>query len=263
MIETYRFPFADTPEFMLTAAKKYEEKFNIEFATLAWFPQSLLASLQKQAGDNEIPSESTIASRNLPSMAEDINTLSLVANSATLDTSLRLKYRTSIENVFRVLPRQPQDLTVKPDVLSVAPAREGALLASHLGYLNSESLTPEAKRIHCNHGLVIGLTALSVTASYSECVLIDGAIATGTTLISLISELRHNAASFKVYAAHSTLAGLWALANYARDAAIKLSCTVGHVSGVLNDEYYAVHPSGRLVIGDVGDTIAPLPWGQS
>jgi len=260
MIEIYQSPFNDMPKSMLDAARKYEQQFNVHFATLSWFPHALLNTLQESSGVNEAPREAVIASHHNADAAEDINVLTTVANTSTLDTSLREAYRESMENLFRSLPDQPSKSSERPDILSVAPGREGIILATRLGYLGSTNrLTPDAKRIHCYDGLLIGLSELPPIHSYSECLLIDGAIATGTTLISLIAQLRNNVTSFRVYAAHSTIAGLWALANYTRNEGIKLSCFVGHASGTLNDKYYAIEPSsGGLVIGDVGDTIAPL-----
>jgi len=100
---------------------------------------------------------------------------------------------------------------------------------------------------------------MTVGSSYEECVLIDGAIASGTTLIAIMNQLRAAVTTFHIYGGHSTMAGLWTIANYATATGLRVSCKVGHVSGKLNDHYYAINEEdGQLIIGDVGDTIAPI-----
>jgi len=149
MLDVYALPSDNIAPFMSVAASEYERAFDVVFSTLTWFPHGTLASLQRHPPGVGPPGCANIASQTQPSVTDDMSTLTVVANTTDLTSELRLAYRASIENLFHSLPGQPSDILTNPDVLCVAPGREGTLLAGRLGYLQySDALTPQAKRIY-------------------------------------------------------------------------------------------------------------------
>ena len=258
MIDLFHVPVSNAPSPMVEAARRYEERFCTEFATLTWFPRTLLKQLHQPLPGRHAPPNAAIAAVQQPSVLRQLETISTVANTPSPDFLARAAYRRSLEVLFRALRDQPFSLTAAASNFCVAPQREGALLATRLGYLKDiPSLTPEAKRIPYDSGLLVGLSEVVPPTGRDTCLLVDGAIASGATLVAIIHHLCH-VRSFRIYAAHSAMSGLWALYNYGQQASIEIRCAVGEVSGTLNEDYFSVYPSGKLVLGDVGDTIASL-----
>ena len=95
---------------------------------------------------------------------------------------------------------------------------------------------------------------------YESCVLIDGAIASGITVIALMAKLSKTISHFEILSVHGTIEGIRAILRCADQLNVNISVKVGHLSGVLNSEYYAVSADGQstLQVGDLGDTIANL-----
>jgi orotate phosphoribosyltransferase-like protein len=159
------------------------------------------------------------------------------------------------------LPFQPTLYKDDPDTLFVGIQREGYQLAQSMGCMpEGHSIAPHAKRIHFEDGLLVGLTGISALSSFRRCVLIDGAIATGSTLIAILEQLKSSAGSFYICSAHATVEGIQAILRYAERAGLDLKIVVGHATRGLNDHFYATLPSdpGKLVVGDLGDTISEL-----
>lgn len=55
-------------------------------------------------------------------------------------------------------------------------------------------------------------------------------------------------------------AGLHAITRYSRAFNQDISITIGHVSGRLNEKFYAVDATDpeRMIVGDLGDTLSTL-----
>jgi len=258
-----RFTITDAPADMRAAASTFERRHDVRFATLTRFTSAGLARLHAPSRETgpALPPVVALPPADGDAVARAMTTLTRVANAEAKSLASRHAYLAALHTLFGALPTQPHALARRGDTLCVAPEREGRQLASALGCLPpGRSLTPHAKRIPLDGGIVVGLSALLVPTGPSECVLVDGVIASGTTLIATIEAVRAHVSRFHVFCAHSTRAGLWALHRYAQSAGIRLRVSVAAVSGELDSHYYAVDPAdGRtLVLGDVGDTIAGL-----
>lgn len=183
-----------------------------------------------------------------------------VANEPTPARAKRTLY---LEELLRVYRRMEPYVNLDPETLLIAPQREGALLTGALGWDQGikTAIFPHAKRIHHKDGLVVGLTGMEFTGSPTRAVIVDGAIASGATLLAMIALLaEQNIKHVKVYAVHSTECGLQTILHFAQKKEIDILVHVGFVSGVLNNHYYATSEEDRksLVMGDLGDTIADL-----
>lgn len=253
-------PKQESPLGMLEATAPYEQRFGAVFETLTWFPSPVLEKMHASPNGKFIPPDVVVASATKPHILEHVRTLTSVANLATPDREDRLAYREAVESILLALPGGPDAFKHVDNALFVAPRREGALIASRLGFMEGEhGFMPDAKRVPFDSGLLVALSKIPEYRRFSKCILIDGAIATGTTLVSLMERLAPRVDAFRVYAAHSTVAGLWALQNYAAAAQLDFSCVVGDASGKLNGKFYAEHPNTHmLVLGDVGDIIVPI-----
>jgi hypothetical protein len=77
-------------------------------------------------------------------------------------------------------------------------------------------------------------------------------------VMALLDILAQRGAQAHVFAAHCTAAGARAIARFSANRGISCSISLAHVSGTLNEHFYAVDESdpGVLILGDVGDTIA-------
>src|SRR5262249_10651778 len=109
-------------------------------------------------------------------------------------------------------------------------------------------------------GLLVGVTGLDISRLYEGCTIIDGAIASGATLITMMHGLKPVTPRFHVFSVHATVQGLRAILRYALDERIDVRFSVGHVTSGLNDHFYAVLPDqpSKVVVGDLGDTIWPI-----
>ena len=148
-----------------------------------------------------------------------------------------------------------------PDTLCVGIAREGRILAKALDCLPSDrSLTPSGKRIPFNGGLLIGFrNAEPPSQEYRQCLIIDGAIASGATLMAMMWLLQHTVKSFTIFSVHGPCEGLRAIVMFAHELGLHVSIAVGHATAGLNNKYYAINPAdGTLILGDIGDTISDI-----
>jgi hypothetical protein len=247
---------------MLAAAARYEARFGIRFETLTLFTKDLLRELHEAPGDGaELPADVLIASRSDASILARIEALGEVANASAIGPGQRESYYTALQEIYRALPAKPGWALHDPSVLYLAPEREGRILAEALAWLpRGHALHPHAKRIPFAEGLLIGLSKLAGDSSCSTAVLIDGAIASGATLITLMESLRSAISEFYIYSVHCAPEGARAILRYGEWADLDIHMVVGHCSGELNRKFYAIDPeeTDRVIVGDLGDIISEL-----
>lgn len=252
----------DVPEGMRRAVVKYEDRFEVHLPDLTYFPRSLFNELHKPSNaSSAISSNVTIASEGDSSILQDMEVLSEVANAATLDRAQREQYYATLLAIYGKLPRHPSALAEQTDTLCVGIEREGRMLAEALQCLPlGRSLRPHAKRVLYEGGLVVAMSEWPELEPFERCLLIDGAIASGATLMAAIEHLRSVTSSFYIFSAHSSIEGLRGLTRFAEAIGVDLLITVGHATSGLTPKYYAVVPDdpSRLIVGDLGDTIAVL-----
>jgi uracil phosphoribosyltransferase len=138
------------------------------------------------------------------------------------------------------------------------------LLARELGWLSSDAFTPHMKRIPMHDNLAIGVEFLPTRSERGHCCrIVDGAIASGATVITLMEMFSSLAGKFEIYTVHCTEESVNALTRYGRLLHRDVIIFAGFVGGVLNSKFYAVEADNPsiLLVGDVGDTIAPIMGG--
>jgi hypothetical protein len=248
-----------SPE-MLSAAIPFERRFSIEFGTLTYFSKHALSQLHREDPQRTLANSIQVASSHEPSIVRDIDVLTDVANGRPAH-DLQVKYFESLISIYSKLPAQLTTYAADPRTLMVGIEREGRIIAEALGCLpESHSLRPHAKRIWFEDGLLVGFTGLGPIPAYKDAVVIDGAIASGATIIALLEHLRAVTSAFHVLSAHATAEGLRAISRYAEATGLLVKITVGHVTEGLNDHFYATLPRDPrlVVVGDLGDTISGL-----
>jgi hypothetical protein len=249
----------DAPPDLAALAAEYEQAYGVRFGSLTVLPAGYLQSLHTIRRET-LPASFRVASDGNGAIAKIVDALTAVANLDLLTVPMRLAYRDALEQIYRSIGIEgARDRFA--DALWVAPEREGRILAERLGCLSAaHTMTPIAKRMPYRGGVAVGLDGVQGSRRFSDCMIVDGAIASGATLIALIEHLKERVDRFRIYAAHSTVASLHGLAAYAALGGIDLSVNLGHASGVLNASFYAVIDGvpDRVVVGDLGDTIAGL-----
>jgi hypothetical protein len=253
---------SDAPRDMVIAAEEYEQRFEIHFATLTYFSKSLLNELHRPEGDpTDVPDNVIVASRSDKTILDDVKALSKVANSGpSITIAQRRHYFAALKRIYSKLP-DPMVYARDEHVLCVGIEREGRILAESMGWLpRGHNLHPHAKRVPYEEGLLVGLNDIAVTQSYAKCIIVDGAIASGATIISTIERLRPLISSFNIYSVHSPFEGLRALPRYASATGVELQIAVGHATTGINSHFYAIDPTdpAKVVVGDLGDTISDL-----
>jgi hypothetical protein len=240
-------------------ASDYEHTYGVRFSSLTVLPAGYLHALHA-AKRSSLPASFRVVSQEDPEAGRLADSLAAFANDKNLTVAKRLAYRDILERIYRAIGIEPARDKFS-GALWIAPEREGRILAERLGCLTvAHSLAPTAKRMPYKGGIAVGVGMPPVAQTFSDCVIVDGAIASGATLIALVERLKGTAERVWVYAAHCTVASLWGLAAYAEAAGVELHVVVGHASGVLNAKFYAVSEQdpSRLMVGDLGDTIADL-----
>lgn len=247
---------------MRTAAEKYENRFGIRFTSLTYFSEEFLSVLHRaESGTEKIPEGVIIVSITDNSIVQDIAVLTEIANSFSISNTERKLYFETLKNVYRKLPSHPKEASQDARTLCVGIQREGKILGEAMGWLPVDrSICPDAKRIPYHKGLLVGLSGLTLLQQYYRTIIIDGAIASGATIISTIEKLRSHTTLFDIFSVHSTSEGLWAIYQYAQYVGVKVQITVGHTTKGLNSHYYAVSSTneGIVVVGDLGDIIDVL-----
>lgn len=238
-------------------AKVYEIRFGVKFSTFHVFSKELFREFTTNM---ILPYENEkliVSSDKNESIREFFPILYKVANSSQLTPELRKQYFECLISIYSQLSRKPIG---GPTVLTVAPEREGRILAQRMGWFTGSAIGPNLKRIPYQSGLIVGSSELNVNASYNECNIIDGAIASGATLITMICLLKNYVRRFHIYSIHASFQGICALFRIADSIDIDLSITVGHATDGLNDKYYATTKDQPrfLQVGDLGDMIASL-----
>jgi uracil phosphoribosyltransferase len=253
---------AEAPNPMQAAAEKYENRFEIRFDSLTYFSRDLLSNLHRPGTDiTVVPDNVTIASRSDKRILHEVAVLSEVANSLSPTNDDRAAYFAALKNIYINLPTRPDEATQDEHTLFVGIEREGRILAESLEWLpSSHNLHPHAKRVPFESGLLVGLSKFPSLRPYARCFIIDGAIASGSTLITVIEKLRPVTSTFDIFSVHSPYEGLQALARYGNSQNLKLKITVGHATAGMNAKFYAVDSAdpAKLIVGDIGDTISEL-----
>jgi hypothetical protein len=93
-----------------------------------------------------------------------------------------------------------------------------------------------------------------------KCLIVDGAVASGATVMAVMNLLSPMVKTFKLFSVHATLQGLWAIYRFAQGKGLNMTMEVGHATDGVNARYnanYADEPN-RVVVGDMGDVICPL-----
>lgn len=240
-------------------ASDYEHTYDARFSSLTVLPANYLHALHAPKR-HTLPATFRVVSKETPEVERLADSLATIANDKDLTKAKRVVYRDTLEHIYRLIGIDAARERFS-GALWVAPEREGRILAERLGCLSVAcSIAPTAKRMPYKGGIAVGVDMPPAAQAFSDCVIVDGAIASGATLIALIERLKGTAQRVRVYAAHCTVASLWGLAAYADAAGVDLHVVVGHASGVLNEKFYAVSAldSSRLMVGDLGDTISDL-----
>ncbi len=237
----------------------YEHTYGASFSSISVLSAGYLRTLHAPR-HHTLPLTFKVASLEQPEVERLADSLATIANDKDLTKAKRLVYRDTLENIYRLIGIDAARERFS-NALWVAPEREGRILAERLGCLSvAYSVAPTAKRMPYRGGIAVGVDMPPVAQTFSDCVIVDGAIASGATLIALIERLKGTAQRVWVYAAHCTVASLCGLATYAEAAGVDLHVVVGHTSGVLSAKFYAVSTldSSQLMVGDLGDTISEL-----
>lgn len=241
---------------LLAAAAAYEQRFDTTFATFVFFDAALLADLH---AEGPLPGTVVQASATDPAVADHVDALTRVANLATQSADDQARYLHTLEEIYGRLAASPVMACQGADLV-IAPQREGRILAERLGCLPgaAPAWAPQAKRIAVRGGLLVGFDSRPPATVDGRLAVIDGVVASGVTLMAALHLAAAPGARVDIFTCHSTTAGALALARYADRLRYATTVHVGHVSGVLNDRFYAVDPvdPARLVLGDVGDTIS-------
>lgn len=244
---------------ILTLASPYEQQFGIAFSRFFLASGDALARLHGKRDPPLLEGRLVIASETNPNILQDLQRLRQIANQTQQSREDRLHYLSSLMAIYQHLPTAP--IRATKDKIVVAPQREGRWLAERLGWLDSErSFTPNAKRIHWDSGLIVGLDDLNLSGHCLSAAIIDGAIASGSTVMGLLAALSVTIDRFEVYSVHAALEGIFAILRFAQSIDRQIQITVGCVTEGLNSAYYAVDRSEASVlqVGDLGDTIATV-----
>ena len=250
------------------AAERYEDRFHIKFKWLTHFPAELLHELQRAGQGTAVPEGVVVASVQDKSIESHMQELQEIANEPSLTQAQRDRYYQNLLAIYRKLPESPEVMSKKRDTLCIGVQREGCLLGEAMGWLPKRGdhvLRPHAKRVPFEEGdgkrgLLVGLTQIGPVKRFVRCVIIDGAIASGATVMALIERLSPDIDEFHVYSVHATVEGLRAIVEYAHRLGVRVKITVGHATEGIDDHFYAVvkDHTDRVVIGDLGDTISDL-----
>lgn len=252
---------ADTaPQELLMAARPYESNFGTSFASFTLFDAPLLAALNAPQEGNG-PAGLIVASDRDPSVIDDLSEITSIAQLEVASMADKQRYQAALLRIYGKLGVSARELAAMPDVLCVGPEREGRQLAEIMGSLpKGRSITPSAKRISYRGGLVIGMSPVQAPAGLPRCLILDGVVASGATVMALLGQLAPTIGEVTLLTAQATAAGCWAIHRYADLLQIKCQLVVGHVSGELNSSFYAtvVDNPDVLVLGDVGDMISGI-----
>ncbi|MER6299753.1 hypothetical protein ABT247_09275 [Kitasatospora sp. NPDC001539] len=248
---------ADLPTETRDAVAGFEKHYDTYFGHLVHFSAPTLAALHRSG---PLPDTVRVASTHHPAIADAMATIAEIANLPAPRPADRTRYLRALLDIYAHLPVQAAQRAAEPGTAVIAPEREGRILADHLGITDQHRRwTPQAKRIPLADGLVVGVDEW-LPSRAERVVIVDGVVASGVTLMAMMQLALRPGATVDVFTCHSTHQGALALGRHAEHLGLHLTLHVGHISGVLNHKYYAVSPDddAHLVLGDVGDTIAPV-----
>jgi hypothetical protein len=254
-----RYRVADAPAAMRDAAAVLETRFAITFDSLTHFPAATFARLHARATDeNSLMSRVDVAFERHDSVRADFKLLTRVANMPLPDAADRVAYFDALRHVYECVGIPAYDA----DSVIVAPEREGRMLAEALGCLRDPSdLAPHAKRIAYEHGLLVGIAHCPQPARGAHLVCVDGAIASGGTLIAILDGLAAPGTRVDIYSVHAAREGIRAILRFAASALLDVRLHVGHVTDGLSPKFYAVEgPDHHVVVGDLGDMISTVAY---
>ncbi len=253
-MQLQRYTRESLPAFMAVEVRKYERQFALKFDAFTYFSAETLGELH--APDLAEVLEASLALADTASIEAAADILSRVANSSKPSPEARREYLGALLEIYRSLPESPVPSDRDHETYFVGVEREGRILGEQLHWLGGErSMRVHAKRMRVNGGLLVGLAGAPAPRECKRLVIVDGAIASGATLIAIIDKL--SCANVHIYSAHAALEGARALSRFAASRSMALRISAGFVTGGLNQRYYA-HHEGRPVVGDLGDTIAEL-----
>lgn len=254
------FPLDQAPRELQAIARTFAEKYGESFDSVYLFPDEQLSRLHAaEPRPEELARGSgtvVIASALDPCIPAAIYTLTRLANGDA--PTLRHQYLQTVCDLYRRLPGEPELLANDPATLCIAPEREGRIIAEALGWLHPGlHVIPEAKRMRYSAGLAVALGMTAIPDNLSACMIVDGAIASGATIMSICQRVSQRFHRIYVYSIHATPSSLRALSRFAAVLGIDLTLIVAHASGVLNGKYYAVEPEdpAQLIVGDMGDLV--------
>jgi predicted O-methyltransferase YrrM len=247
--------FDAAPAAMRDAASAFRARFRIDFDTLTYFPESVLSEAHRKGVDEpELMQRVSIASERDPSVRECFDVLGRVANRPAPTLADRAAYFDALKRVYEHLDDRP---AVADGVIVVAPEREGRILAESLGWLRLDrDQAPHAKRIPYAHGLLVGIGGSHPVAENARIAIVDGAIASGATILALLEQLARPGMRVDIYSVHAAREGLRTVVRFALRTGIDVHVHAGHVTAGLSAKFYAVDDGdGSLIVGDLGDTI--------
>ena len=252
-----RYELRHASKSMRDAALAFQTRFHIEFDTLTHFSAETLKEMHALRLDEpELMKQVFVASENDRTTFESFDVLTRIANLSAPGLSDRTEYFAALQSVYR---RLEPPLAGDESRLVVAPEREGRIMGEALGWLRPQDLAPHAKRIPYEHGLLVGISHCVRVLHAPKIVCIDGAIASGATLVALLDLLAAPGASVEIYSVHAAREGLRAILRFATMADLSVRIHVGHVTEGLCAKFYATEQDGvRLVVGDLGDMIASV-----
>ena len=244
-----------------SALAEFEARFSIHFAHYTNYSKAFLKELHHAPAKTDPKIRIQIATDRNPELLHHFAVFSEVANAEHPRAELRSRYFDALCAIYAALDQTPTRFVKDSDVAFAAPEREGRILAKTMGWQpTGRSFHPNAKRIPYEDGLLVGMTELEVGHRFARMEIIDGAIASGATLMAIIESMVPFARIFDIYSVHATTEGLSALTSFARIRKLDLTVFVGHVTPGLNKKYYATDTDkSHLVVGDLGDTISDLP----
>jgi putative hydrolase of HD superfamily len=256
-----RVPAAQVDPALRDKLQSMESAYGIALPTLMAFDQDALQALHGHAPCTGChASRVEVASWGDARIAPQIRRLGELARLPSPSSGDRLAYKEILLSIYRALPADMAQWVADPGTLVVAPQREGYLLAQALGWLpRGRFLAPHAKRFKHGDGMVVGFDLVPPPTRYRRCVLVDGAMASGVSLMAMMIELAPQVDQFIVLTVHSTGMAINALRQLASQLQRPLLIHAGDVGGELNDKFYAVVPGTSppvLLVGDLGDMIA-------
>lgn len=255
---------------------KYHERHGIDMERFAVFSREKFESILHKGPDEEAPGykEMILAEEadHADAVVPHYEVFRRIANlERPLTTRERQEYLDSLLAIYRLMSDSgcgPERFLDDEQALFVGPEREGCILAKQMGWNPDPPVrfkNPDAKRIpNGDDGLIVGLNDLDLGGRpFQRAILIDGAIASGATLIAVMKSLRETIGEFYIYCIHTTRQALNAVKSYSARHNLAIHVVAGKVTTSLSSKYYANYwdeDEGRMryEVGDLGDTIAPL-----